>query len=490
MGIDYYGLLNLPRDATADEIRAAYFDAAKRLHPDANPDHEAKEQFLEIQEAYEVLTDEQKRADYNRTLPEADTAGDISIKIKYSRSVIPMLDEPQLMYILVELICAAHFDPTKLPPIEVCLVLDRSTSMNGPRLDFIKANAINLLKQLRPDDIVSVVTFSDRAEVIIPPTKVSTLGRSEGRINALQAYGATEIFQGLETGLSLLRSDSTNTSIRQCILLTDGHTYGDEQACFNLAKKASEDGITLNALGIGHEWNDAFLDQLTSISGGNAMYVSSPKDLAHYLEEKLGSLNRIYGRNAMFEFESDPGVDLKYAFRITPELAPLPLVSPINLGNIHYGRSLSVLFEFMVNSNSSQNDEVNIARGKVKVEIPSLNSLQNRLFVDIKRTISSSLERETPPAAIVEAMAKLSLYRLQEKARKEVENGDIEHATQHLQHLATHLLAEGDRELAHTVLVEAEHIQQSHRFSQEGDKRIKYGTRALLLLPGPEQNQP
>ena len=61
---------------------------------------------------------------------------------------------------------------------------------------------------------------------------------------------------------------------------------------------------------------------------------------------------------------------------------------------------------------------------------------------------------------------------------------------QHLQYLATHLLAEGDRELAHTVLVEAEHIQQSHRFSQEGDKRIKYGTRALLLLPGPEQNQP
>jgi Ca-activated chloride channel homolog len=56
--------------------------------------------------------------------------------------------------------------------------------------------------------------------------------------------------------------------------------------------------------------------------------------------------------------------------------------------------------------------------------------------------------------------------------------------------LATHLLAVGDRELAHTVLVETEHIQQSHRFSQEGDKRIKYGTRALLLLPGPEQNQP
>jgi len=490
MGIDYYGLLNLPRDATADEIRAAYFDAAKRLHPDANPDQEAKEQFLAIQQAYEVLSDEQKRAEYNRSLPEAETVNDVAVKIKYSRSVIPMLEEPQLMYVLVDLICSAHFDPTRLPPIEVCLVLDRSTSMNGPRLDFIKANTINLLKQLREDDIVSIVTFSDRAEILIPPTKVSNLGRSEGRINALQAYGATEIYQGLETGLSLLRNGAMSTSIRQCILLTDGHTYGDEQSCFELARQSSEDGITLNALGIGHEWNDAFLDQLTSISGGNAMYVSSPKDLAHYLEEKLSSLNRIYGRNAMFEFESDPGVELKYAFRIAPELAPLQLGSPINLGNILYGRSLSVLFEFMVSPNSSQGDNVQIAKGKIKVEIPSQNSTPSRLFIDIKRSISSSLERETPPAAIVEAMAKLSLYRLQEKARKEVENGDINHAAQHLQYLATHLLAEGDRELAHTVLVETEHIQQSHRFSQEGDKRIKYGTRALLLLPGPEQNQP
>ncbi|HMN62059.1 MAG TPA: hypothetical protein PJ988_16940, partial [Anaerolinea sp.] len=59
-------------------------------------------------------------------------------------------------------------------------------------------------------------------------------------------------------------------------------------------------------------------------------------------------------------------------------------------------------------------------------------------------------------------------------------------ATKHLHYLATHLLSQGDRELAHTVLMEAEHIQQSRRFSKEGDKKIKYGTRALLLPSGSE----
>ncbi len=83
-------------------------------------------------------------------------------------------------------------------------------------------------------------------------------------------------------------------------------------------------------------------------------------------------------------------------------------------------------------------------------------------------------------------MSRLTLYRLQEKVRLEVSEGQIDKATKHLHYLATHLLAHGDRELAHTVLIEAEHVQQSRRFSGEGEKRIKYGTRALMLPPGPE----
>jgi Ca-activated chloride channel family protein len=108
-------------------------------------------------------------------------------------------------------------------------------------------------------------------------------------------------------------------------------------------------------------------------------------------------------------------------------------------------------------------------------------------MLDLSRPVSLTVERESPPPPLVEAMAKLTLYRMQERVRKEVSEGHIDKATRHLHYLATHLLSQGDRELAHTVLIEAEHIQQSRRFSKEGDKRIKYGTRALLLPSGPEQ---
>jgi len=119
------------------------------------------------------------------------------------------------------------------------------------------------------------------------------------------------------------------------------------------------------------------------------------------------------------------------------------------------------------------------------MEVPSDHQVAE-LPLSFSRPITAEISPELPPSDIVDAMARLTLYRLQERARSEVEAGNIAQATKHLQYLATHLLSHGDRELAHTVLVEAEHISQSHRFSKDGDKQIKYGTRALLLPTGLE----
>lgn len=64
---DYYEVLGLKKDATEDEIKKAYRNLAKEFHPDKNPDNEAaKELFQEIQQAYEHLSDKDKRARYDQ----------------------------------------------------------------------------------------------------------------------------------------------------------------------------------------------------------------------------------------------------------------------------------------------------------------------------------------------------------------------------------------------------------------------------------------
>ncbi|HNW32974.1 MAG TPA: DnaJ domain-containing protein, partial [Candidatus Dojkabacteria bacterium] len=63
---DYYEILGVDKKAAASEIKKAYRTLVKKYHPDVNKNSDAEEKFKEIQEAYEILSDESKRSAYDQ----------------------------------------------------------------------------------------------------------------------------------------------------------------------------------------------------------------------------------------------------------------------------------------------------------------------------------------------------------------------------------------------------------------------------------------
>ncbi len=109
----------------------------------------------------------------------------INIKLTYSRTNLPRLEESQLFYVLLDLTVPENLAPQPSPPINACLVIDRSTSMSGVRMDTVKATAIELLRHLRAQDTLAIVAFSDRAEVILPANRGYRRNEVEAKISKI-----------------------------------------------------------------------------------------------------------------------------------------------------------------------------------------------------------------------------------------------------------------------------------------------------------------
>jgi Ca-activated chloride channel family protein len=473
---DFYTLLGLMRNASAEDIRKAYFDAARRLHPDKNTVPGDTEIFLDSQEAYEILSNPKKRAKYDSTLPPEKPADNpVDQRVLFSRESLLSMTEPQLVYVLMEYSHPAGLQTPTAPSLNLCLVLDRSTSMQGLNIDVVKATAIQIMRKMKPQDIFSVVSFSDRAEVIIPASRSTELSKQEARIHMLQPSGGTEIFSGLEMGYNEIIRNVHQAQVNHIILLTDGRTYGDEDKCINLAHRASEQGVGISGLGIGSEWNDSFLDDLATCTGGSSMYVSRPQDIQKTMLDKFTQLGSAYAKETRLDFKIPDGIELRYAFRLQPEAGVLSFESPMMLGPIVRDTSLRVLMEFVVQPQTVQKNSVILFDGKLSVTLMDELSPIRPIPIQLIRPFADEASTDIPSPEIVEALSRLKLYRLQEQARLEVTAGDYDQASEHL-----HRLSHGERGLARTALLEAEHIQQNKSFSQQGRKEIKYGTRALL----------
>jgi Ca-activated chloride channel family protein len=459
-GISLYEMLNITRDASAEEIREAYFEAARRYHPDVNTDKNANEQFMHIQQAYETLLDSAKRARYDTELAKMDDQAGVRVDTYYSVARIPQLAEPQVVYVLLEFNCLARKEKSQPPPVHVCLVIDCSTSMQGERLDLVKTNVLQLVRQLRVQDILSVVTFNDRAEKLIVDARGVEHKGAENQISLLMASGGTEIFKGLEAGMSLLRP-TKGRATRLMILITDGRTYGDENACLNLARHAAQEEVTLHTAGLGSEWNDSLLDQ-------------------------LAGLTRLYARSMRLSGRVDEGIELRSASRISPEVMELPLDNPIMLGPLLAGKPMHILLEYIVRPIPRQFKYIQFLEGSVKVDLVTTAISEESYRVHLRRPLGTSAEDYVMPTAILDAVAKFNLFRLQERARIEMATGNTEQAARRLQHVATNLLAQGEKEMANMVINEVRNIQRTQSYSEDGDKRLKYATRGLMLPSGME----
>ena len=193
-------------------------------------------------------------------------------------------------------------------PVALVLAIDTSGSMAGRKIEDARHAALAMLDEMRPDDMVGVVRFASTAETLIPLARVSEV-RAEARrqIERLRAQGSTDIANALRNADRLL-GWARDRRIGRIVLVTDGRDTSGVPAsvAIELARTEASRGFTVSALGIGSDFDDAYLASVSSAGRGNYEYLRDTSALARFLSKELTETARTRVKSLEAELDLPP----------------------------------------------------------------------------------------------------------------------------------------------------------------------------------------
>lgn len=413
----------------------------------------------------------------------------IHLQTKLNRTTFPCMTAPQKVYLLVEALpqaaasAAAAAGPVQ-PPLNLGLVLDRSGSMAGEKIEHVRAAVKLLLSRMQPQDRVALVLFDDKVDLLTPLQPLANLRQLHAQIDQIAERGGTTMAKGMRAGLDELRRGLAPDRVSRMILLTDGETYGDEEECRRLARACGEARIPISAFGLGDEWNADLLDAIAHYSGGQSDQLAAPDQVMTEFQHTLQTMQGTVATNAHLTLRLVAGVTPAAAWRVVPQISRLDARAvsardvQLPLGELAQGEGQAVLVELLVAPKPE--GAYRIAQAEVTYDLPALGRTGERARTDIVLSLSENPTRVGAlDPDLMNLIEKVSVFKLQTRALSEAQAGNLGLATQQLRTAATRLLSLGETELAAAAEQEIANLQQDGQLSAGGAKRLHYGTRKL-----------
>lgn len=201
-------------------------------------------------------------------------------------------------------------------PLSLSLVLDRSGSMRGEKLEYVKQAAAHVLDLLESKDKVSVVVYDDNVEAIIPINTVTESFRIEAkrRIQEVHTGGMTFLSGGWLRGCEEIAANKSESPINRTLLLTDGLAnvgITDLEELTTHAREIFRRGISTTCFGVGRDFNEHLLEAMSNAGGGNFHYLETISAIPLEFEREFGELVNVSIRDAELSIVLPEGVTAK-----------------------------------------------------------------------------------------------------------------------------------------------------------------------------------
>lgn len=253
-------------------------------------------------------------------------------------------------------ITTARFKADEMPPVNLCVVLDRSGSMSGDRIRNTREATKELVRRLRPQDRLSVVLFDNVAEILVPSQLVKDQAAIIKLLDGVQERGGTNLNDGFQLGYKQVAEHYKDFPSNKIVFLTDALANLGVTDPYEMLRQAGvyqkQMQIDLTLIGVGEDF-DATRARALTAKGHSVHFIQDSREIQKIFIDELESLLAPIGREVSLEIEWEEELALvqQYGYNVAPIKNKLSL--PIN--NMNGGLTQIALLDLnLSNSNSAK----------------------------------------------------------------------------------------------------------------------------------------
>ena len=344
-------------------------------------------------------------------------------------------------------------DAAARPPLNLALVLDRSGSMGGGKLEHVKEAARLLVRRVGDDDVVSLVAYDDQVATLAARARGADRQALLEAIDRIGLGGSTNLSGGWLRGRELVAAGRVEGGVNRVLLLTDGLAnvgITDPATLAGLVGGAAAEGVTTTTIGFGAGYDERLLRTLADAGGGNTHYIEGPDQAPAVFQAEIEGLLALAAQNVAVTVAPGAAVDTATVLHRYPSHELGDGALRLELGDLYALEPKSLLVEFLVSGDAGE-----------AVDVATLVVEGHVLLADggvEKRTITLPIAVTRSAAAVVDPQVRrellvLAAARAREEALEDRARGAFDDGARKLREAASRLepMAAGDPDLADEV---------------------------------------
>lgn len=210
------------------------------------------------------------------------------------------VEHPQKLFLMARFEAGEGFSDALRRPLNLSLVIDRSGSMAGDKIDYTKQAAQFLVQHLGSRDTFSIVLYNDKVETLLAPEIVSNKDTVTQLIDKIRVRGTTNLSGGWLEGCQHVAKNLSQQSLNRVILMSDGlanRGITERATLISIAEQKRREGVSTTTMGLGKDFNEDLMMDMANAAGGAFYFIESPEVTPSIFQEELSGLLSIVGQN-------------------------------------------------------------------------------------------------------------------------------------------------------------------------------------------------